>query len=324
MVIALVLATHVAAVGLVLQRRVLGWSAAALLVLTTVVVAGGVVVSAAGLTGSGWDLAATIARALTGAAWLAAGWRTYQLIVVEDRELREEADRALRDSRHRREQMHELRSTMAGLVQGSELLEREEISAEVRERLWGSVRRELDRMNRLLHEDAPRSGELDLDEALDGILDLQRLKGRRVELRTSNVGRVHAPYDSVAEVLNILIDNAATHGGTDSSVVEVTQRDEDTVDIEVTDFGRGIPPAMRREVFDWGKHGSDSPGEGIGLNVARRLMTEAGGGLRLRETQDVGSSFVISLPAARRSTENDLRPTGRENSEDGRVRHHAW
>ena len=46
-------------------------------------------------------------------------------------------------------------------------------------------------------------------------------------------------------------------------------------------------------------------GEGIGLHVAQRLMTEDGGSLRLVEEEGSGSSFVISLPAARRSAEND-------------------
>jgi signal transduction histidine kinase len=100
------------------------------------------------------------------------------------------------------------------------------------------------------------------------------------------------------------MDNAATHGGSDASVVEVVRRDDETVDITVSDSGRGIPVDERAEVFEWGRRGSTSSGEGIGLNLARRLMTEDGGSLRLAEQQGAGSSFVISLPAARRSTEN--------------------
>jgi hypothetical protein len=53
-------------------------------------------------------------------------------------------------------------------------------------------------------------------------------------------------------------------------------------------------------------------------------MTEAGGSLRLADRAGAGSSFVISLPAARRSTENDLGvtrlPAPRRTMEDGR----AW
>lgn len=85
----------------------------------------------------------------------------------------------------------------------------------------------------------------------------------------------------------------------------MVRRDDRTVDIRVTDFGRGIPQEQRSQIFDWGGRGSDSRGEGIGLSLARRLMTEDGGSLRLADDQHGGSSFVISLPAARRSVEDE-------------------
>ena len=157
-------------------------------------------------------------------------------------------------------------------------------------------------MQRLLAEQDQQATSIDLDDALGPMLDLQRLKGRRVELHSSG-DSVLARYDTLAEVINILIDNAATHGGCEDSLVEV-QRHDDTVDITITDLGRGIPEGQRDEIFAWGHRGSDSTGEGIGLHVAQRLMTEDGGSLRLSNPPEVGSAFVISLPAARRSTEN--------------------
>ena len=143
---------------------------------------------------------------------------------------------------------------MAGLVSGSALLDNPDIPAETREHLWASVRRELDRMERLLSKHDEPAAEIDLDEALGRILDLQHLKGRRVEYQ-SNGTKVRARYDALAEVVNILMDNAVTHGGTDSSVVEVVQRDDETVDIRVTDFGRGIPEDRRTRDLRVGREG---------------------------------------------------------------------
>ena len=116
-------------------------------------------------------------------------------------------------------------------------------------------------------------------------------------------------FDALAEVVNILMDNAEKHGGSDHSVVEVMRRDEESVDITVTDFGCGIPEDQRTTIFEWGKRGSESTGEGIGLHLAQRLMTEDGGSLRLAEDQGTGSSFVITLPRTRRSSENHLEMT---------------
>ncbi|WP_207082568.1 HAMP domain-containing sensor histidine kinase [Nocardioides sp. S5] len=208
-------------------------------------------------------------------------------------------------SRDQSERLHELRSTVAGLVNGSALLDNADIPDEARRHLCGSVHRELLRMQRLLAGEHGATTDLDLDETLRLILDLQRLKGRHVELHTSG-GTVRARYDSLAEVVNILMDNAATHGGCDTSLVEVVRRDEETVDITVSDNGRGIPEDQRERIFDWGNRGTDSPGQGIGLHVAQRLMAEDGGTLRLAEARGPGSAFVISLPSARRSPENHV------------------
>ncbi len=300
------LGTHVLVTILVLRHRTVARSLASLLVLTVVVVGLAQLVPSTGLSGSGADTALWFARAATGAAWLAIAWCGLRRTVEDERRRIDSAERVLVDAtRDQREQMHELRSAVAGLVTGSQLLDRDDLPADARVRLWTSLRRELDRMERMLSADTAVATDLPLDEALELILDVQRLKGRRVELRTSG-DIVRARFDALAEVVNILMDNAVKHGGTDSSVVEVVRRDEETVDITVTDFGRGIPPDKRPQIFDWGARASSAPGEGIGLHMAKRLMTEDGGSLSLAEREGAGSSFVISLPAARRSPENDL------------------
>lgn len=313
--IGVLILTHLAAVALVLRERMvsrpLGW----LLAATALTVGLGLLVNASAGLGSVGDTAVSLLRAAVGAAWLGFAWVHLRRTLEEDRRRINSVEHVfVSATREQRERLHELRSTIAGLVTGSELLDRPDMPVEVRERLWGSVRRELDRMERLLSGEDDHATDIDLDEALGMILDLQRLKGRRVEFR-SNGDVVRARFDSLAEVVNVLMDNAVKHGGADNSLVEVVSRDEGHVDIRVTDYGRGIPQDQRSTIFDWGKRGTTpAAGEGIGLNVAQRLMTEDGGSLKLAEDQGVGSSFVITLPRARRSPENQL------TMEDGR----AW
>lgn len=258
------------------------------------------------------DLASQLAVAVLGVALVMGALIGVRRATALEQRRVAEVDQILdATTRDQREQLHELRSTVAGLVSGSALLDNPDIPAETRQHLWASVRRELDRMERLLSKKEEPAAEIDLDEALGHILDLQHLKGRRVEFR-SNGTKVRARYDALAETVNILMDNAVTHGGSERSVVEVVQRDDETVDIRVTDDGCGIPEERRTEIFAWGEKGEESPGEGIGLHLAQRLMSEDGGSLRLAEDQGVGSSFVITLPAARRSEENVIagEPTG--------------
>ena len=304
--IGILVATHVAAAALVLGQRSVPSTTTALVVATVVVVDAGQLVSALDLTGTAWDTWASVGRAAAGATWICLALISVRRGLDEDRRRLNTFEHVLvATTRDQRERLHELRSTVAGLVNGSELLDRADMPPDLRDRLWCSVRRELDRMDRLLSGKVDDATDIDLDEALSMILDLQRLKGRKVEFH-SHGDVVRARFDALAEVVNILMDNAVNHGGTDRSVVEVLRRDEETVDITVTDFGRGIPEEQKPKIFDWGRRGSDSTGEGIGLNVAQRLMTEDGGSLRLADTEGSGSCFVISLPAARRSAEDDV------------------
>ena len=305
-VVAVVIATHLAATALVVQERALEPQRAWLLVATAVVVDVSLVVHLGASHSTPWAMTTTVARAAVGALWLGIAWFTLLRSIEEDRRRLNTVEHALvSTTRDQRERMHELRSTVAGLITGSEMLDRPDVPAETRARLWLSVRRELDRMDRLLAGRDDHATDVDLDEALRLILDLQRLKGRHVEFR-SNGDVVRTRFDALAEVVNILMDNAVQHGGTDRSIVEVVRRNDASVDIKVTDFGCGIPKEQRTTIFDWGKRGSGSAGEGIGLHLAQRLMTEDGGSLRLAEDEGVGSSFVITLPATRRSPENDL------------------
>ena len=314
----LFLVTHVMVAILVVAHGVLPMPMAQLVVATVIVVAAGMLVIIGDRQGTAWDTVASLGLAAVGAAWLATAWECLHRGVDRAATRRQkELDLVLQASnRNQREQLHELRSTVAGLVNGSEMLERAEIAIEARLHMWESVRRELARMQRLLSDEAQPVAPIDLDQALVVILELQRLKGRDVELHTAGEAvQAQARYDSLAEVVNILLDNASAHGGTDSSVVEVVRRDEETVDITVTDHGNGIPDQERERIFHWGERGPGSEGEGIGLSLAQRLLAEDGGSLRLTETSGQGSSFVISLPVPRRSTENDLA------DEDG---HGSW
>ena len=295
--------THLVAaftvVGLGLLSRRMAWLVAA----TVVVVAGSLALVVAGLGSSTWTVASSMALAAVGAAWIATAWDCVQDSLRRSSEAARRERATLAAAHAQRERLHELRSTVAGLVNGSALIDNAAISDATRAHLWESVRRELDRMQRLLSEKEQKASQMDLDETMCLILDLQRLKGRHVELR-SHGETVRARYDALAEVVNILMDNAATHGGSDSSLIEVARRDEETVDITVTDFGCGIAEQDRETVFEWGRRRPDSPGEGIGLTVAQRLVAEAGGSLRLAEQSGAGSSFVISLPSPRRPVED--------------------
>jgi signal transduction histidine kinase len=165
------------------------------------------------------------------------------------------------------------------------------------------IRAELGRLERLLTEGwGSDTGLVDLDETLDVVLESHRARGRTIECQPCGA-RVHGDRDDVAAVLNILLDNAGKHGGGRPSRVDVS-RDSDEVRIAVCDEGPGVPEEHRDHIFDWGARAGAAPGQGIGLHVARRLVSRHGGSLSLAHQDARGSSFVVRLPAARTPDED--------------------
>lgn len=233
------------------------------------------------------------------------------------RDLAEQQERSTFELRHRleaaeaagrdgKERLHEIRSTVAGITNASRLIHDSKVEPATRRRLNENMRKEMERLERMLDNRRPAMTEpVDLDATIDPLLELHRARGRRIIWQPTGL-TVRGRRDDIAEVINILLENAATHAGGSESRIEVT-RDDDSVAIRVADGGPGIPPEVRDGIFEWGVRGDHSAGQGIGLNVGRRLLSEQGGSLTLAEPQEPGATvrsvsgaeFVIKLPAVR-------------------------
>ena len=213
----------------------------------------------------------------------------------------------LRDSRTR---LHQATTLTAGLASAQELVADLPDSPE-RDRLEVVVRDEAGRLQRLLVDRDHADGALrpaparpvDLDAVVQRVVLTHRARGHRV---TSEPGglRARTDVDAVAEVLDILVENAARHAGS-GSVTVTTRRSDHQVVFEVTDTGRGIAPDLRSSVFEWGTRADGSSGQGIGLYVANALARSLGGTLTLDDpdarggaTDRSGARFVLSVPDA--------------------------
>lgn len=229
------------------------------------------------------------------------------LAVLSDQVAALEADE--RDSRAR---LHEITSSVASIAVASSLLNHDDaVPADKRHELEGMLDSEANRLTRILGGkgtdalSSPAPGAdggshhptrlVDLDEVLLPLVTAQRALQREVDWEPTGHWGLGDP-DAVAEAVHILLENSARHAPAARVTIRVTPLG-DTVDVAVCDDGPGIPESVRRHLFEWGNHGEDSQGQGIGLHVARRLMTTTGSTLR-QETTPAGNAFVISLPAA--------------------------
>jgi signal transduction histidine kinase len=223
-------------------------------------------------------------------------------ILAEDRDrdhLRLLVDELESGRRSDRARIHEINSTIAGVASASRLLREDPtIDPARRELLDKMVGSELSRLQRLLSEQtAVKPGVVDLDDTIGNLVLAQEARGNRVNWLPSGA-RVEGEPDAVAEVLNILLDNAAKHGSSDTSVT--VKPVADAIEVVISDDGPGIAPEVRQHLFEWGSRGPRSRGQGIGLHIARDLTARHGGYLRLRENTVHGATFVAGFPTARR------------------------
>jgi len=153
---------------------------------------------------------------------------------------------------------------------------------------------EVARLERLMSARAPSDHrDFSIDEVVEPLVVSHQARGR--DVRWDRCGlTAFGDADDLAEVVNILLENAARHGG--SGPVRLTAvPDGDHVEITCCDSGPGVSPDVRADLFTSGVRRSDSPGQGFGLAIARRLMTEGGGSLELADGVAPGATFIVRL-----------------------------
>jgi len=101
-----------------------------------------------------------------------------------------------------------------------------------------------------------------------------------------------------AEALVNVIDNAVKYTGRGGSVTVSVAEYEMFARVDVADTGRGIREDDLPKVFTrfWrAEESADSPGVGIGLYLAREIVTACGGFIRVQSRYGKGSTFSVFL-----------------------------
>jgi signal transduction histidine kinase len=109
-----------------------------------------------------------------------------------------------------------------------------------------------------------------------------------------------------AELLEWVFENLIKNGldalGDKGGTIEIRTRFDTgrkMVEVYVRDTGKGVPPALRQQIFSPG-FTTKRRGWGLGLTLTRRIVEEYHGGeLRLLESQiGKGTTFLARFPAA--------------------------
>jgi signal transduction histidine kinase len=203
---------------------------------------------------------------------------------------------------------HQLRSRLTSLQ-----LRIEELTVVPDKEVAGEAQAALEQAERLADvldelmtaaREARASGAMpvDLTAELPGIADEWRTPlraaGRSLKVRMEPGLYAKVSPGRLREVIGVLLDNALRHG---SGTVTLSAREGvaasggDTVVIEVTDMGTGVPDELAEHVFERGVSGGGSTG--LGLALARALIDSDGGRLELSAKRP--ATFTVFLPIPR-------------------------
>ncbi|MDF1502135.1 ATP-binding protein [Roseisolibacter sp. H3M3-2] len=118
---------------------------------------------------------------------------------------------------------------------------------------------------------------------------------------------VRADPEKLRQVLLNLLGNAVkfTEPGGRVTLACATDRAAGVIRVRVGDTGRGIPPDQLERIFepfvqvDRHRTHESQQGVGLGLAISRELARAMGGDLTVESAPGVGSTFTVTLPAAR-------------------------
>lgn len=232
---------------------------------------------------------------------------------------------------------HELRTPLTPLKGFLTSLEQGlvEDSPESRREYYGIMRRQAERLERLINDilDVSRieAGSLKMEtKAMELVLavgeDIEEAKrqprARQVEFVHPD-GNVWVGADSfrVGQVMSNLLSNAFKYSPADTTVQVRIGMDEGRAAVSVHNEGEGISPADQQRVFDRFYRSDDAVasragGVGLGLYIARRLAEAMGGNLLLESTYGNGCTFSFTLPLLDASA-SSVRETGHHDVGEG-------
>jgi len=112
---------------------------------------------------------------------------------------------------------------------------------------------------------------------------------------------LYADRNAIKQAIRVFIDNAVKYTPPGGAIRIACERTPGTVTISVSDNGEGIASADLPNIFDRlyradAARSGKTTGHGLGLAIARIIVTSHGGKIRVTSQKGVGSTFRIILP----------------------------
>ncbi len=139
------------------------------------------------------------------------------------------------------------------------------------------------------------------EQVLKPYVDIAASQSKQLETWINSHGEGQIDADLIRQLIIILLDNAIKYtpaGGT--IVFKATKERENRVKIEVRDTGAGIPDGDKKHVFERfyrsdKSRNSKTGGNGLGLAIAKWIVTEHHGTITVSDKHPHGAVFTVTL-----------------------------
>ena len=148
----------------------------------------------------------------------------------------------------------------------------------------------------------PRSG--NLNQIINNLLELlhSQITTNQIEVRLSldaQDASVLIDGSSMRGALMNLVINAIEAMPDGGTLSITSKRTPETLQLEITDTGRGIPEAEVKNIFE-PFYTTKQKGLGLGMPYAKKIIEQHGGALSLNSKLGEGTTISVALPAGRK------------------------
>jgi two-component system NtrC family sensor kinase len=233
-------------------------------------------------------------------------------VAIENERLRQDAlreERLAAVGRVATSVAHDLRSPLGGIMRSAEFLARPEISQETRQKLSEAIvslaKRLISTSQQILdyvQEERLhlRLAPCSLPEFLDDVLSVLEVdfsdQGIEVIKEYGYLGEVVMDENRMAQVVYNIAANARDAMPQGGKFVIQTRKSENKVELIFADTGPGVLEEICNRIFDpffsYGKR----QGAGLGLSIARHIVEQHEGAIRLDSKEGQGATFIVTLP----------------------------
>ena len=197
----------------------------------------------------------------------------------------------------------EKRKSMVDLVKSLEIIEKASFDgAETVRRIQEFSRKRVDDK-----EFTP----LNINELLENALDFTRVRWKdnaesqgikfNIQTEYSPLPATLGSASELREVFTNLINNALDAMPEGGSIDVKTTVEENTISIDITDTGGGIPEEIRNRIFDPFFTTKGVQSTGLGMSISYGIINRHKGTIAVKSAEGQGTTFTIKLPVVAKS-----------------------